>query len=56
MRALVGDRKSLPSLLMVSRDLTKVLNDRYSGEAQTQDYLDELTSLTHSVLENQHQR
>jgi hypothetical protein len=52
MRALVGDRKSLPSLLMVSRDLTKVLNDRYSGEAQTQDYLDQLTTLTHAVLEN----
>ena len=51
MRALVGDRKSLPSLLMVSRDLTKVLNDRYSGEAQTQDYLDQLTSPTHAVLE-----
>jgi hypothetical protein len=51
MRALVADRKSLPSLLMVSRDLTKVLNDRYPGEAQTQDYLDELTSLTHAVLE-----
>jgi len=33
-RALSGDRKSLPSLLMVSRDLTKVLNDRYSGETQ----------------------
>ena len=34
MRALEGDRKSLPSLLVVSRDLTKVLNDRYSGETQ----------------------
>ena len=29
MRALVGDRKSLPSLLMASRDLTKVVNDRF---------------------------
>ena len=54
MRALVGDRKSLTSLLMVSRDLTKVLHDRYSGEAQTQDYLDQLTSLTHAVLEIRH--
>jgi len=35
MRALEGDRKSLPSLLMVSRDLAKVLNDCYSGETQT---------------------
>ena len=54
MRALVGDRKSLPSLLMLSRDLTKVLKDRYSGETQTQDYLDQLTSLTHAVLEIRH--
>ena len=45
MRALEGGRKSLPSLLMVSRDLTKVLNDRYAGETQTQAYLDQLTSL-----------
>jgi hypothetical protein len=40
MRALEGDRKSLPSLLMVSRDRTKVLNERYPGETQSQDYLD----------------
>jgi hypothetical protein len=40
-----GDRKSLPSLLMVSRDLTKVLNDRYPGETQTQGHLGQLTSL-----------
>ena len=48
MRALDGDRKSLPSLLMVSRDLTKVLNDRCSGETQTQDYLDQLASLANA--------
>ena len=46
MRALEGDRKSLPSLLMVSRDLAKVLNDRHSDATQTQDYLDQLASLT----------
>jgi len=46
MRALEGKRKSVPSLLMVSRDLTKVLNDRYAGETRTRDYLDQLTSLT----------
>ena len=46
MRALEGERKSVPSLLMASRDLTKVLNDRYAGEARTKDYLDHLTSLT----------
>ena len=33
-RALSGQRKSLPSLLMVSRDLTKVLNERYPAEAR----------------------
>jgi hypothetical protein len=38
-------RKSLPSLLMVSRDLTKVLNERYSAEAETRDYLDQLGEL-----------
>jgi hypothetical protein len=48
MQALAGDRKSMPSLLMVSRDLTKVLKERYSGETQTQGYLDRLTSLAHS--------
>jgi hypothetical protein len=30
-RALQGKRKSLPTLLMASRDLTKILNDRYSA-------------------------
>jgi hypothetical protein len=45
MRALEGDRKSLPSLLMVSRDLTKVLKEQHPGEPQTRDYLDQLTSL-----------
>ena len=46
MRSLEGDRKSLPSLLMVSRDLSKVLKERYPGETHTQDYLDQLTSLS----------
>jgi hypothetical protein len=45
-RALHGGRKSLPSLLMVSRDLTKVLNERYSAETETRDYLDQLAELT----------
>lgn len=45
-RALAGERKSLPSLLMVSRDLTKVLKDRYPDESQTRDYLDQLTALS----------
>jgi hypothetical protein len=43
---LTEQRKSLPSLLMVSRDLTKVLNERYPAEAETQDYMDRLAALT----------
>jgi hypothetical protein len=31
---------------MVSRDLAKVLNDRYSDEAEAQDYLEHLSTLT----------
>jgi hypothetical protein len=49
-QALSAPRKSLPSLLMVSRDLTKVLNDHYPNEPETQAYLDQLhalNSLTH---------
>jgi len=38
-------RKSLPSLLMASRDLTRVLKDRYPGEQAAQAYIDQLTSL-----------
>jgi hypothetical protein len=45
-RALGAPRKSLPSLLMVSRDLTKVLNDQYSKEPETQAYLDQLHALS----------
>jgi hypothetical protein len=43
--ALGAPRKSLPSLLMVSRDLTKVLNDQYPKKPETQAYLDQLHSL-----------
>ena len=45
-RALTGERKSLPSLLMVSRDLTKVLKNQYPTEPQTLEYLDQLTALS----------
>jgi hypothetical protein len=31
---------------MVSRDLTKVLNERYPAETPTRDYLDQLAALT----------
>ena len=42
----MAERKPLTSLLTVSRNLTKVLNERCSAEAGTQDYLDQLTALT----------
>lgn len=41
-RALAGQRKSLPSLAMVSRDLTRVLKQRYDGEPATKSFLDQL--------------
>ncbi len=44
--ALNGQRKSLPSLLMASRDLTRVLNDLYPAETSTQQYLDHLQALS----------
>jgi hypothetical protein len=31
---------------MVSRDLTKVLHDRYPAETETRDYLDQLATLS----------
>jgi tetratricopeptide (TPR) repeat protein len=45
-RALSAPRKSLPSLLMVSRDLTRVLNDQYPKEPETQAYFDQLHALS----------
>ena len=45
-RALNGQRRSLPSLLMVSRDLTRVLNDLYPAEPGTRQYLDHLQGVT----------
>ena len=44
-QALSGPRKSLPSLLMVSRDLTRVLKDRYPAERAAKTYIDQLTSV-----------
>jgi hypothetical protein len=44
--ALSAPRKSLPSLLMVSRDLTKALNDQYPNESETHAYLDQIHALT----------
>jgi tetratricopeptide (TPR) repeat protein len=44
-RALTGPRKSLPSLAMVSRDLARVLKDRYPAEQATENYLDQLRTV-----------
>jgi tetratricopeptide (TPR) repeat protein len=45
-RALNGQRHSLPSLIMVSRDLTRVLRDRYPDEPATKTYLDQLETVS----------
>ncbi|MGI5164476.1 XRE family transcriptional regulator [Spirillospora sp. CA-253888] len=44
-RALAGDRQSLPSLLMVSMDLGKLMKDRYSDEPEAAEYLEQLRQL-----------
>jgi len=44
-QALSGTRESLPSLVMVSRDLTRVLKDRYPTEQVAKAYIDQLTSM-----------
>ena len=47
-RALSGERKSLPSLLMTSRELTRVLTEHYPSDSSTQEYLDHLRVLSGS--------
>jgi tetratricopeptide (TPR) repeat protein len=44
-RALGADRKSLPSLRMVVADLTRLLSDRYPGQPETAEYLDQVRVL-----------
>jgi hypothetical protein len=44
-RALAGPRKSLPTLAMVSRDLARILKDRYPGEQATESYLDNVRTV-----------
>lgn len=48
-RAISTDRKSVPSLLMVSRDLTAVLTDRYAGEPEADEYRLQLQALARTV-------
>ena len=44
-RALTESRKSLPSLAMVSRDLARVLKERYPAEQAAEEYLDQLRAV-----------
>ncbi|MFW6721003.1 XRE family transcriptional regulator [Streptomyces sp. MAR4 CNY-716] len=44
-RALEGDRKSVPSLIMTSRELAAEMRRRYSSESAAQDYLARLDTL-----------
>ncbi|GGU87374.1 XRE family transcriptional regulator [Lentzea flava] len=46
--ALSGDRKSLPSLRMVSQDLASFLTKNYASESETREYLDMLRRQTES--------
>jgi hypothetical protein len=47
--ALNGDRKSVPSLLMVSRDLGATISERYDAEPDAIAYLDQLKQLRESA-------
>lgn len=44
-QALDGDRKSLPSLLMVSRELSNVVGQQYPTHTDTVDYMERLRTL-----------
>ena len=45
-QALSGERRSLPSLMMASRDLIRVLKKHYPSESGTEHYLQELQDLS----------
>ena len=45
-KALEGDRKSMPSLLMCSRELSGLLSERFPKEAVTTSYLEQLRGLS----------
>jgi hypothetical protein len=44
-RAINTGRKSLPSLAMVSQDLAAVLRERYPGEPEATEYLEQLRAI-----------
>jgi len=45
-QAPLGDRTSLPSLVMCSRELAQLLRQRFGGLPETTTYLDQLSALT----------
>ena len=47
--ALAGERKSLPSLLMVSRELATIVGREFGKDPQALDYLEHLNELSHEV-------
>ncbi|WP_199193107.1 hypothetical protein [Amycolatopsis sp. BJA-103] len=44
-RALDGERTSLPSLLLVARDLSGILRERFAGESEAASFLDRLHTI-----------
>jgi tetratricopeptide (TPR) repeat protein len=48
-RALSGDRHSMPSLLMVSRELGSIVSERYKSDPAAAEYLDQLRQLRSSA-------
>lgn len=48
-QALAGDRKSLPSLLLCSQELSTELKSRYPTAPATREYVDELASLSRAM-------
>lgn len=48
-RALQGERRSVPSLIMTSRELAAVIRDRYANEPAAQEYLTHLHDLGHAT-------
>ena len=44
-QAVTGERKSLPSLLMISRELATALRNRHSDNTDASSYLDELRAI-----------
>src|SRR5262249_54042385 len=53
-KALTESRRSLPSLAMVSRDLARVLKERYPAEQATENYLDQLRTVVGNLARNRH--